>query len=272
VTSVTILRELWRYRALVCVVAVLALAGGWMLAFGASFPPKTRAYKVGVASASVLVDTPTSQVVEVAPKGSETLGARANVLANLLVDGNVKDSIAHRMGLPSKSLIATAPTGQTGKSTALGPRSYALTTNVVVTPDLADLPIVRIQTQAPDVGQALKLANTSIAALNSYLDSQAAAQTVSPTRRLRVRALGPAQGHEAARGTGRLMAAAVVILLFAAGCAAILGFSAVVKGWRLAVSSEHEERWLRRATVRNAPEPPPADAVSSGPTTRELRA
>jgi hypothetical protein len=273
VASVTILRELWRHRAAVCALALLALAVGWLLAFGATFPPKSRSYTIGVASASVLVDTPKSQVVEVAPKGSETLGSRASVLANLMVDGDVKDAIAHRAGLSSKELVATATAGrEPAAGPALNARSHALTTSVVVTSDLADLPIIRVQTQAPDVASAIKLANGAVAGLSSYLDSKAAAQTVSATRRLRVRALGLAQGHEAARGMGRLMSAAVAILVLVAGCAAILGLSALVRGWRSAVASERQERWLQHAEVRNAPARPQAEKRASERTTTKLRA
>jgi hypothetical protein len=242
VASVTILRELWRRRIAVAVVAVLAAAVGWTLAFGSSFPPKSRAYKVGVATTSVLVDTPRSQVVEVAPAGSETLGQRANVLANLMVDGEIKDVIARRAGLPSKRIVASSGIDDpAAPAVELNQQSYALNTSVVVNSDLAQLPIIRIQTQAPGVTQAIKLANSAVAGLNEYLDAKAASETVPDARRLRVRGLGVAQGHSALRGTGRMTAALVFLVLFAAGCGAILAISALARGWRAAVASEREQ-------------------------------
>jgi hypothetical protein len=274
--SVTILRELWRYRISVCAAAFMAITVGWLVAFGASVPPKSRSYKVGVATASVLVDTPRSQVVEVAPEGSETLGERANVLANLMVDGEIKDVIARRAGLAAKQLVATATAGgaasTTEPATPLNARSHALTTSAVVASDSADLPIIRVQTQAPDVSQAIKLANAAVTGLSSYLDAKAATETVPAARRLRVRALGVAQGHEAARGPGGMTAGAVIIFLFAAGCGAILALSALIRGWRAAVASEQEESadWPAE-TRRSFGGPDPERSDPDRPTAR-LRA
>ena len=87
---VTILRELWRLRVLVLGIALLAMLVGMALAF--RLPSlESRKYEVGVATASVLVDTPNSQVIEVAPKGSDTLAMRASLLANLMAEGVVED-------------------------------------------------------------------------------------------------------------------------------------------------------------------------------------
>ena len=87
--TVTILRDLWRRRLLVVGVAIVAVLVGVAVMYKVSFPPKleSRKYEVGVATSSILVDTPNSQVVEVAPKGSDTLGVRANLLASLMTDG-----------------------------------------------------------------------------------------------------------------------------------------------------------------------------------------
>ena len=51
------------------------------------FQLKYSGYLVGVATTRVLIDTPSSQVVDVSPKGSDTLGVRANLIASLMVDG-----------------------------------------------------------------------------------------------------------------------------------------------------------------------------------------
>src|SRR4051812_43174100 len=107
---VTILRDLWRRRLLVVGVYLVALLAGTAVVYKISFPPKleSRKYDVGVATARILVDTPSSQVVEVAPKGSDSLGVRANLLASLMVDGNVKSAIAHRAGLDPSKLVGVS--------------------------------------------------------------------------------------------------------------------------------------------------------------------
>ncbi len=112
------------------------------------------------------MDTPNSQVVEVAPKGSETLGSRANVLANLMVDGEVKDAIAERAGLRPKQLVAgSVATGGAEAEEVPEQSSYRLTTGVVLNSDMAELPIIRVEAQAPDTRGAIKLADAAVTGL-----------------------------------------------------------------------------------------------------------
>src|ERR1700754_3007856 len=67
--TVKILRDLWRLRPVVAGVLVFAMLAGAAVVF--KLPSlESRKYEVGVATARLLVDTPNSQVVEVAPKGS----------------------------------------------------------------------------------------------------------------------------------------------------------------------------------------------------------
>src|SRR5262245_43707122 len=105
--TVTILRDLWRHRLLVAGVYLLAVLAGVAVLYKISFPPKLegRKYDVGVAQARILLDTPSSQVVDVAAKGSDSLGVRANLIASLMVDGNVEAAIARRAGLQPDTLI-----------------------------------------------------------------------------------------------------------------------------------------------------------------------
>jgi hypothetical protein len=240
VDTVTILRSLWRLRVAVCIVAALAIVIGWMAAYRLSFPPERRAYSVGVASVSILVDTPKSQLVDVDPEGSDTLASRANVLSNLMVDGSIKNLIAHRAGLPADKVIASTATDAAAAPPKLHAGSHSLTTSMALTSDNAELPIIRVQTQAPDVPQAIRLANAAVAALGEYLDSRAVAETISDARRLRVRPMGTAQGHTAMRGPGRMLAIAAALLVFLAGCALILVMSALIRGWRVSVTLEEE--------------------------------
>jgi hypothetical protein len=238
--SVIVLRTLWRHRIIVCIFAVLAVAGGWLVAFGPSPTPKSRAYSVGVATANILVDTPKSQVVEVDPKGSDTLAARANVLANLMVDGEIKAAIAKRVGLPPNALLARAPTSPDSEDPAkkITADSRVYTTSVVLTSDMDLLPIIKVDTQAPTVGQAIKIANGVVAGLGDYLDARAAQETIGDDQRLRERPLGTADGHESPRGTSPKMGVIAGLLIFIALCVALLIMSALVRGWHAAVVAE----------------------------------
>jgi hypothetical protein len=242
VETVTILRSLWRHRVAVCMVAVLAIGIGWMVAYRPSLPPESRAYSVGVATAGILIDTPQSQVVAVDPEGSETLAARANVLSNLMVDGEIKSVIAKRVGLSPDQLVASTQSAAAADPPPLDARSHAITTSLAVTSDLSELPIIRVQTQAPDVRQAIALANAAVTSVSEYLDSKAVAETIPDARRLRVRALGTAQGHEALRGPGRVLGLAAAIFVFLAGCGLILAASGLIRTWRTAAAFDAVEK------------------------------
>jgi hypothetical protein len=239
--SVTILRELFRLRLAVVIVGLISLLIAYAIAFGLAFPPQSRSYTVGIANARILVDTPNSQVVEVAPKGSETLGARANVLANLMVDGEVKDAIAREAGLDPKQLVAgSISTGGPEEEDVSDERVYTLTTGVVLNSDMSELPIISVEAQAPNTGSAIALADAAVSGLSKYLDTRAENQRIEDTRRLQVSGLGRAQGHEETRGTGKLAAIAAAIFVFVSGCVAVLLISALARGWRTAAALERE--------------------------------
>src|SRR5688500_15087826 len=110
--TVTILRDLWRARWVVLFVWFVALLAGMGVLYKISWPLtlETRKYEVGVATTSILIDTPSSQVVEIAPKGSDTLGVRANLIASLMVDGTLKATIARNAGLKSDDLVGISST------------------------------------------------------------------------------------------------------------------------------------------------------------------
>lgn len=256
---VTTLRKLWRLRLVVAAIAVVAAFVGVMIAFRVSLPPEveSRKYEVGVATARVLVDTPNSQVVEIAPRGSDTLGVRASLLANLMVEGVIKGAIAKRAGLAPDELevvgesSAAPPAGDTPPD----PRGQVLTTRVLTNTDGEWLPIIEIEAQGPDAASAARLADAALVGLRDYLDTKAAEDEVSDARRLRVSALGAPQARDVVRGPRLIVAIAASIFVFLAGCALTLAVIALVRGWSAA--SEEE----RLAGVTPPEGEPPHDGV-----------
>lgn len=240
--TVTILRELWRRRVLVGVVVLAAVFVGFLISYRVSLPPESRKYEVGVASARILVDTPNSQVVAVAPTGSETLGGRANLLANLMTEGGVKAAIARRAGLRPKRLLAVAETAAAAQtvpqSAKRDPTAPLLMTSLVTSPSGDPLPIIEIETQAADLAGAARLAAAAVSGLRAYLDSKAAVESVPDARRLRVTGLGAPQARMEVRGPKRVVALAAAIFVFLLGCAAIIGVSVLVRSWRAAAAED----------------------------------
>jgi hypothetical protein len=239
VDTVTILRDLWRRRLLVVGVYLIALLAGTAVVF--KLPTlESRKYDVGVATAKILVDTPSSQVVEVAPKGSDSLGVRANLLASLMVDGVVKSAIAQRAGLSPNQLV-----GVTEAATEPGPPpppprrdAFVLKTQVLTNTAGDQLPIIQLDAQAPDRTGAAKLANAAVAGLRDYLDSKAALQQIPNADRLQVTGLGAPVASLEVRGPSNVLAIVVVIVVFGLGCACILAAVALGRGWRAASERE----------------------------------
>jgi hypothetical protein len=262
---VWILRELWRLRVFVVVVVVFALLAAVAVSYSVSFPGKleSRRYHVGVATARLLVDTPSSQVVEVSPKGSDTLGVRANLIASLMVDGVFKSAIARRAGLPTEQLVGISQNAA-GESQSAGapPERGVNVLNTRVIPDLDgnQLPIIQIDTQASDAAGAARLADAAVAGLRDYLDSQAAAEQVPSARRLRVGGLGAAQASEVTRGPSLVLASAVAIFVFISGCALILGVVALIRGWR---ESALADEWPLETLDDDHTEEPDSDDVAA---------
>jgi hypothetical protein len=254
--TVAILRVLWSRKRLVAGVLVLAVLVGIAMAY--RIPSlESRMYHVGVATSRIFVDTPSSQVVEVSPKGGDTLGTRAGLIASLMVDGTMKASIAQRAGLHpgqfdaiSESAAETSPA--VAKPTA---RSRVLMTSVVMNAAGEDLPIIQIQAQAGDATQAAKLAAAAVSGLRVYLDTKAAEQRVPNAKRLQVDGLGPPQARDVTRGPRRLFAMVAALLVAIFGCAAIVVGSRVAVAWReerASADADDDERTAAEAARAGA--------------------
>jgi hypothetical protein len=241
VNLVTILGELRRQRGFVMLAALAALLAMLLVAF--KLPSlDSRRQQVGIATARVLVDTPESVILGVAPKGADTLGVRANLIASLMVEGDVRATIARQAGLPPDDLKGVAESAA-DVATGSQPQEQegnVLTTRVVASTD-GDLPLIEIEAQAGRAASAIKLADAAVAGLREYLDTKAAGEEIAAAKRLNVRGLGGAQAYESVRGPGILTALVAGLLVFALGCAAIVLAAVFRRGWRASSVAAVEE-------------------------------
>ena len=200
-----------------------------------------------MATTSILVDTPSSAVVDVAPKGSDTLGVRANVLASVMVDGDVKAQIAQAAGLNPADIVGVAKSGGTNApvttpASPKDPNAPMLTTQVLTDNTQDALPIIQVQAQAQDAASAAKLANAAVVGLRNYLSTKAAAERIPDAQRLQVNGLGVSQAHTVSQGPSKIVAVIAAILVFILGCFAILGVVALIRNWRAA---DEREGWAK---------------------------
>jgi hypothetical protein len=277
---VGILRELWHRRLLVLAGVVLALAVHVLLTYHVTpgLPPKleSRQYEVGVASAAVLIDSQSSQVVDLGGGEVRTdvvaLATRAELLANLLASRPLRDDIAEKAGVPADRLI----TKVSSSSEEIRQPAPDESLDVVVSADDVDANILRLQTsdtvpiisvgaQAPEQRVAAKIAAATVATLSSYLQSVAATNRVPDVRQLVMRPLGEPTSAMARRGPGVRSAMFASVLLLMAWCGGILLFARLSNAWRQAVVADQFESELALDAEREAAGQVMAVGVGEGP-------
>jgi hypothetical protein len=248
--AVAVLRQLWHHWVLVAVGAALAVVAGLMVAYQVTpgIPPtlKSRQYEVGIASAAVLVDSRTSQVVdlEVGPDRPDVsqVSVRARLLANLMATSPLKDQIAAKAGVRPDWLIGHPPAegGPVANRTPQGPnatiseddrRASVLTVYVNET-----LPIITADVRGPDAATAAKVAGASITMLARYVKAATASNRLPDARALVVSRLGAAKSGTLTQGNGPLLGVVLFVFVFGAWCAALVAGSSLVRAWREAAS------------------------------------
>jgi hypothetical protein len=215
---------------------VLALALGCSLIVGViltyRIPSlKSRRHDVGIASASVLVDSSRSQLADLAATSGtdlNTLATRASLLASMMASSQFKDDIASRAGVLSRDLVVVPPaqvqpaTTAAPAVTAGSPSSPQASVVNVSIPNLQAglIPLILVGTQASTASKAARLANASVAALEAEVSSVAAADHVPPLQQLTIRPLGPAASSTVSRGPGTLEGLLAGLAAFLVICAA----------------------------------------------------
>jgi hypothetical protein len=276
---VGILRQLWHRRLLVCLGVVLALAAATLMALrvdpGGSPMFQSRQYDVGVATASVLVDSQSSQVVDLgggsAQDGTQSaditsLSTRARLLATLMATSPLKDRIAEGAEIPTEQLLGVPP--KTGPTATSPEAETPLASETRVDPEdpeanilglyvAEDVPIITLSAQAPSAAMAERIARSAVTELTNYPKSAAADNRVPDGRQLVVAPLGPPVSASETRGPRHLFSMGAFLLVLTLWCAGILVVGAVARGWRQAVASEN-------APSEGGPASPP-DGVASGP-------
>jgi hypothetical protein len=225
--SSSILSELLRRRFAVAGALVLSVAVGVLVFYRVSvgLPPqiKARQYSVGVASARVLINTPSSIVADLNPNGGGSLPAHAQLLGNLLASEQVRTAIAKSAHLaPSKLVVeplSVAGVVQTPLAVSAPAPVGASTLNVNADPLL---PLITINAQGPNPTTAAALANGAVTSLQAYIRTVAAEENIPSRRQPVVTSLGLAQGRSATRGSSRLYGLIAMVFVFGICCYLIL--------------------------------------------------
>jgi len=232
--TITILRELWHRRLLVAGVVVLSALAGFAISLS------SHPQHVARASAHLLVDTPSSQVIDVAPKGGDQLGGQALLLAGLMVDGPIKATIAHDAGLNPNQITGTSEsiTGAGSSAPGAAARPYRMSTQVLTDSSGQQLPIIEIDVQAPSASAATRLAQAALTGVQSYENSVASSEKITSQHRLRLNSLGVTQATVTTSGSAMLVSLLVAIGVLLVGCGLVVAGSALRRRLRAAAAAE----------------------------------
>jgi hypothetical protein len=253
---VSLARRLWSRRRYLIVALVCACLGGIALQL------TSHRRDVGIASASALVDSSGSEVADLGAGGGDpaTLAGRASLLASVMTGSPMKDEIARLAGVtpgtvianPPKvagSVVSPAPPVPDAPIKPSDPRASILNVSVVSAGQGIELPIIEVETQAPTAAAAARLANASFTALETNVNSTAAANRIPAQSRLFIRPLGGAGFATEIQGAGPLDDVLVGCVLFVLGCCAILGIPWLRTAWHTAAEIEHSDQQGRDASI-----------------------
>jgi hypothetical protein len=240
--------ELWRGRAWLLAAGVAAIVAGILLAFRVSLlPPQLEARRYDVAAATVLavVDTPQSQAIDLSGSTGvdvQVLSDRAKLLADLVTQAPMTQRIAARAGVPARLLVGV-PEKRLGKQIDEGPqvlgaavdpddrRAFVVRAKVPILLEGAT-PIIEITTRAPDRARAARLADATVAAMQARVREVASAERIPEPRAITVRQLSSPRLTAVAHGLGAAGAMLAALLVFGAGCGAVLLGSLLRSNWR----------------------------------------
>jgi hypothetical protein len=242
---VAALRLLWRRRIRVGIGAVLALAVA--VAVGRSPVPAS-----GLAKTRVVVDTPRSQLVTGAPRGADTLYWRATLLAMRLGTDAARQQLARETQVPADKIAVTdveltAPSVPASLPTAAVQAATVTPEPYVLTVDTNDvLPIVSIETTAPDRVGATRLAEAAVHALQAGASpgDTAAAQGLS------IQQVSPIVARVIPGGPGRMKMALVAVVVFGLWCLCLLVGPAVAGAQRTIREASAAGFWVRGSQDR----------------------
>lgn len=162
-----ILRLIWRRRILLGAGLVVSVA----LALGLGGPPKSSSV---LAWTRVNLDTPTSQLVDSAPRGADTLPWRASILIHLMATDATQKRLAQSLHVRPEDVVVVDPALELPIVPASVPTAAAEAAQVTAAPYVltltltnSSLPTIAIEAAAPDRAGAKRLAAAAVAVLES---------------------------------------------------------------------------------------------------------
>jgi hypothetical protein len=227
-----ILRRLWRLKAGVALVLVLAVLAGVWSAYDVSVSPfrlTSKSYTFGAARTDLLVDGSQSALAD-AKVDLKPLSDRALVLSQFLLGDSVRSAIGREAGIPASEIATRGQTniqqlqtqreapGEQRATQVLGERSAR---SVLVRNDQGS-PIISLFARGTTPREAERLANGAAAAATGSVAALQRQEHTPERRRVVLRQLGHATGGWVNEGANEVIAALVGTAAFIGGCIVLL--------------------------------------------------
>jgi hypothetical protein len=245
------LRKLWRLKLGVAVSIALALfAAVWSVQKISLSPPglSPRSLEMATASTHVLVDTPTSAMVDLRQDtySVDGLKNRVVVLGNVIASSQVQAKIAERANVPIDRLRIQAPLTSQQPSPPVDSENARHTGDILKSTDQyridlkanPTVPMLDIYVQTPSAKSSAALANAAVDELNTYLRDLVGRQNTPLKDQIRLVQLGRATGVVINSGVKWQAAFLTFLLTLGISCATVTFLARVRSGWREAALSE----------------------------------
>jgi hypothetical protein len=245
------MRTLWRLRGgMVLCLALALLAAVWSVQKISLFPPSLtpRSLEMATASTHVVIDTPTSALVELRQDtySLDGLTNRAVLLGNVISATRVRQNIARRAGLPVERLVVQAPLTPKQSAPPADSENRRTMGDIVKSTDHYRLniqsnpavPVLDIYAQTPTAESAAILVNAAVDELQAYLGELAAAEKTPPNKQIRLIQLGRARGTIINEGIDYQIAILAFLVAFGISSATVIFAARVRTGWRQAALAE----------------------------------
>jgi hypothetical protein len=237
---------LWRLRLGVIVCLLLAALMSLWSVHKSSLSPlalEPRAPEIAAANTHVIVDTPTSAMLDLRRDTYDLTGLRnrAVLLGNVIASSVVQERIARRLGVPIERLRVQPPLTPEQPAPTVGSENERRTGDILKSTDEYRLrvqssrtvPMLDIYAQARTPEAAAALANGAVEELKRYLAEFATKQGTPDQEQIRLVVLGEARGVLINENVGWQVALLVFVLTFAASCGTLIFLNRVRQGWRL---------------------------------------
>lgn len=245
------MRQLWHLKAGVTVSLALALFAAVSSIGRISLTPPSvtpRSLTMATAATHVLVDTPTSALIDLRQDtyGVEGLRNRAVLLGNVIASTSVREKIARRARVPVEVLRIQAPLTTQQASPPVDSENARHTSDILRSTDQYRLelksnptvPMLDIYAQTPDAESAGALANAAVEELKAYLTALAASQRTPAKDQIRPVQLGHARGIVINRSVKWQIALLSFMAALGISFAMVIFIARVRSGWRQAALSE----------------------------------